>query len=110
MKILNSMYPDADQQHDFMYDHMIPTMQKVLTEIRDTVTTAPPRAVLETYKMNPTLNPLTSTPFNWQDFYKNLSLSGLDATSCFKQDFPSGSDTLSLLDQYIKAGKRELDR
>ena len=60
--------------------------------------------------MHPTLNPFTSTPFNWPDFYKYIGLSGLDETSCFKQDFPNNSDALSLLNQYIKGGKRELDR
>ncbi len=33
------MYPTPNEQHDFMYDHMIPTMQKVLGEIRNFVTT-----------------------------------------------------------------------
>ena len=104
------MYPMANEQHDFMYTFMIPTMQKVLSEIRDLVTTAPKRANIEAYTMHPTQNPMTSTAFNWQDFYKYISYSGLDETSCFKQDFLNKSEALSLLDQYIKAGKRELDR
>lgn len=109
--ILNKMYPTANEKHDFMYGKMIPTMQKVLSEIRDLVTTAPKRTILETlYTMHPTLNPMTSTPFNWQDFYKNLILSGLDETSCFKQDFPNPSDALRLHQNYIDAGRNELDR
>jgi hypothetical protein len=85
-------------------------MQKILGEIRDKVTTEPKRAALEQYTMHPTLNPFTSTKFNWPDFYKYISLSGLDETSCFKQDFPDNSDAQSLLNQYISAGKIELDR
>jgi hypothetical protein len=110
VKLLNSMYPTPNEQHDFMYDHMIPTMQKILGEIRDFVTTAPKRAVLETYTMHPTINPLTSTPFNWQEFYKYLSYSGLDETFGFKRDFPLNSDLLRLNRNYIDAGKNELDR
>ena len=110
VKLLNIMYPTPSEQHDFMYNNMVPTMQKVLGEIRDLVTTAPKRAVLETYTMHPTVNPLTSTPFNWQEFYKYLSYSGLDETFGFKNDFPLNSDLLRLNRNYIDAGKNELDR
>ena len=110
VKLLNSMYPTANEQHDFMYNNMVPTMKKVLGEIRDFVTTDSKRAVLETYTMHPTINPLTSTPFNWQEFYKYLSYSGLDETFGFKRDFPLNSDLLRLNRNYIDAGKNELDR
>lgn len=110
VKLLNSMYPTPNEQHDFMYNNMVPIMQKVLGEIRDLVTTASKRAVLETYTMHPTANPLTSTPFNWQEFYKYLSYSGLDETFGFKNDFPLNSDLLRLNRNYIDAGKNELDR
>ena len=63
VKLLNIMYPTPSEQHDFMYNNMVPTMQKVLGEIRDFVTTAPKRAVLETYTMHPTVNPLTCLDF-----------------------------------------------
>lgn len=86
------------------------TMQKILGEIRDFVTTAPKRAVLETYTMHPTINPLTSTPFNWQEFYKYLSYSVLNEASCFKEYVLKDPNLLSLFDQYVKAGSRELDR
>lgn len=110
VKILNTMYPTPNEQHDFMYGKMIPTMQKVLGEIRDLVTTEPKRTILEAYTMYTKTNPLTSTPFNWLDFYKYISLSGLNETSCFKVDFPKDTDARSLLNQYINAGKIELDR
>ena len=110
VKILNSMYPTPNEQHDFMYNNMVPTMQKVLGEIRDFVTTAPKRAVIETYTMHPTINPITSTPFNWAEFYKFISYSGLDEASCFKEYVLKDPNLLSLFDQYVKAGRRELDR
>lgn len=108
--ILNSMYPIVKEQHDFMYDHMVPTMQKILSEIRDLVTTQPKRVNLEEYTMHPTQNPLTSAKFNWNEYYKFISMSGLQETSCFIEDFPKGSDLFDLLTQYINAGKKELDR
>jgi hypothetical protein len=60
--------------------------------------------------MHPTTNPLTYIPFNWADYYRYLGLSGLDETDCFKQDFQNPSDALRLHQNYINAGKTELDR
>lgn len=37
------MYTTSNEHHDIMYYHMISTMQKVLGEIRDFVTTEPNR-------------------------------------------------------------------
>ena len=37
------MYPTPSEQHDFMYNNMVPTMQKVLGDIRDLVTSEPKR-------------------------------------------------------------------
>ena len=104
------MYPTPLAQHDFMYNNMIPTMQKVLGEIRDLVTTTPKRTILEGYTMHPTINPLTNAPFNWADFYKFISYSGLDEASCLKEYVLKDSNLLSLFNQYVTAGKIELDR
>jgi hypothetical protein len=113
VKLLNSMYPTANEQHDFMYNNMVPTMQKVLGEIRDFVTTEPRRAVLENdYTMRPTAitNPSVSTPWIWNEYYKSISINGLEETSCYKEDFPKNSNQWSLLGQYINYGHKELDK
>ncbi|MCV2484072.1 SprT-like domain-containing protein [Flavobacterium sp. SH_e] len=108
IKILNTMYPTANEQHDFMYAKMIPTMQKVLSEIRDSVTTQTGRTKVQERTMHPTILPLTSTPWNWDEYYKYLSLSGLDEATCFKVDFAVGSDHWNLLGNYIKYGHDDL--
>jgi hypothetical protein len=95
-----------------MYGRMIPTMQTVLSEIRDLVTTAPKRVNLETlYTMRPTAitNPLNSTRWIWSEYYKYISINGLQETNCFKVDFPQGSDQLYLLGKYIEYGHTELN-
>ncbi len=110
VKILNSMYPTVNEQHDFMYNKMIPTMQKVLFEIRDSVTTLSNRTILETqYTMHPSTNPLTSTSWIWDEYYKFLSLKGLDEANCFKIDLPVGSDKWNLFTKYIDYGHNVLD-
>ena len=106
--ILNTMYPTPNEQHDFMYGKMIPTMQKVLGEIRDLVTTQAGRNKAEERIMYTTLTPLTSTSWNWNDYYKYISLKGLGLTSCFLLDFPKDSDQWNLLATYIKYGNDDL--
>lgn len=58
--------------------------------------------------MYTTLTPLTSTPWNWNDYYKYISLKGLGLTSCFLLDFPKDSDQWNLLATYIKYGNDDL--
>lgn len=108
VKILNTMYPKVNEQHDFMYNQMIPTMQKVLSEIRDSVTTSVGRIEVEKRTMHPTIIPLTSTPWNWNDYYKYVSLKGLDEATCFKVDFPKETDQWNLFTNYIKYGHDDL--
>ncbi|RKR04686.1 hypothetical protein C8C83_4019 [Flavobacterium sp. 90] len=111
VKILNTMYPAANEQHNFMFDKMIPTMQKVLSEIRDLVTTQRGRNVLDKeVTMHPTQNPLTSTSWIWSEYYKYLSIKGLEEATSFKKDFPNPSDQLDLFIDYLRHGKNELDR
>ena len=108
VKILNTMYPNAKEQHDFMYGKMIPTMQKVLGEIRDLVTTPAGRAEVEQRTMHPTFIPLTSTPWIWTEYYKYLSINGLEEDYCFKEDFPKESDQWKLFVKYIEYGHDDL--
>ncbi len=89
------MYPTANEQHDFMYNNMVPTMQKVLGEIRDLVTNQEGRTILETqYTMRPKAitNPSVSTSWIWNEFYKFLSINGLEKTVFFIKDFPNDTD------------------
>ena len=79
------MYPNTKEQHDFMYDKMIPTMQKMLGEIRNLVMTSSGRTEVEKRTMHPTSIRLTSTPWIWNEYYKYLSLNGLDKSPSFKK-------------------------
>jgi hypothetical protein len=108
VKILNSIYPNYKEQHDFMYDHMIPTMQKVLSEIRDLVTTA----VRRDYVSDLNVSPITSEKiiWNWNDFYKNLSINGLQETNSFNLDFPLVSKQFGVFKSYNEKGKLYLDK
>lgn len=107
--MLNEMYPTPLAQHDFMYNNMIPIMQKVLGEIRDFVTTEPRRNYLIDINVSPT--PLTETIiWNWANYYSNLSLKGLESTNLFKKDFPDNSKQFLLFKSYIDKGSKILDK
>ena len=86
-------------------------MQKVLSEIRDLVTPSAGRTILETeYTMRPTAitNPSASTLWIWNEYYKSISINGLEETNCYKDDFPKDTDQLYLLLKYIEYGHKEL--
>ena len=55
---------------------------------------------------NPT--PSTSTTWIWSEYYKCLSLKGLDETMDFKKDLPLDSYQWKLFAKYIEYGHAEL--
>ena len=91
-----------------MYSFMIPTMQKVLSEIRDLVVLKTNRDYFEDFTLHPTTIPLTSVTWNWNEYYKSISINGLEETNCYKDDFPKDTDQLYLLLKYIEYGHKEL--
>jgi|GEM_PF-1533333 len=105
---LNISYPSKEEQHNFMADKMIPTMQKVLSEIRDLVTTNAGRIEVQQRTIHPTINPMTSTPWIWSEYYKYLSLKGLEETKSFMADYPFESDQWKLFAKYIEYGHQDL--
>ncbi|RKR04684.1 hypothetical protein C8C83_4017 [Flavobacterium sp. 90] len=84
-------------------------MQKVLSEIKDLLTTVAGRIEVEKRTIHPTIIPLTSTPWNWNDYYKYLSLKGLDEAISYKIDFPKESDQWKLFTKYLEYGHKELE-
>lgn len=110
VKILNTMYPTEKEQHDFMYDKMIPTMQIVLSEIRDSVTTVRGRTDVSDLKIYKRTDNSEFEIWNWNSYYKFISLNGLEDANCFKSDFPAQSNELYFYINYINGGKTWLDK
>jgi hypothetical protein len=109
-EVLKATRPGKDVQHDFMYNNMRPTMQKILGEIRDRVTTPATRAVVEAIRLQPTFytNPQNKTPWNWNDYFYYLSLDGLHNTEGFIKDFPKNTNQYELLMEYLFFGHKNL--
>ena len=110
VKLLNSMYPTPNEQHDFMYDHMIPTMQKVLGEIRDFVTTEPRRTDVSDLKVYTKMDKSAFEIWDWNNFYTSISVKGLEEANCYILYYPKDSNALFTLRQYHDFGKTWLDK
>ena len=111
VKTLNTMYPtDDNKQHDFMYNNMIPTMQKVLGEIRDFVTTEPRRIDVSDLKIYTKIDKSAFEIWDWNNFYKFISVKGLEEANFYKKDYPDQSDALFLMGQYVTYGAARLDK
>ncbi|MGG7035929.1 MAG: SprT-like domain-containing protein [Flavobacterium sp.] len=112
--VVKAQYPTYSEQHEFMYDHMLPIMIRVFSDMRNAVTSPAGRAAVEGLNMHPTTTPvLTSEPWNWNKYFKFLSLKGLEGTPCFQQDFPNpepdSSNEFRFFNFYVNQGHNYLD-
>lgn len=108
-EICNALY-GQNVQHDFMFNHMIPTLQNILSQMLNSLTTSVKREEVEDLTIHPTTIPLTSSPWSWSSYFYYLSLVGLDSTTSFLSQFPLGSDNLYVFAQYKEYGHLFLDR
>ena len=97
-------YPELQADHNFMYNHMIPTMVQCLAEIRDLLATPENITSIEDTFIGTPLGTVPETysleSFNWVDFYKYLAFSGLSHSNCFEEDLPTGSPENYIFQQY----------
>ncbi|MXO06072.1 hypothetical protein [Flavobacterium sp. HBTb2-11-1] len=110
VSLLNKKYPTAEEQHDFMYNNMIPTITKILTESRDFLTFPIGRSEVESLTVYTTKDQSSSEIWNWKNYFESISLQGLDETISYKKDFPKDSDALFKMQLYIQHGRTWLDK
>lgn len=95
-ELLNYYYDTAcpnEEQHEFMFEHMIPTMSEILADVRDELVPLSHQQNAEadtTFfdEANPT-GPQVS--WSWEQFYKYLSMAGLQNSDSFQWDIAPGS-------------------
>jgi hypothetical protein len=109
-EVLKATRPGTGAQHDFMYKNMVPTMQKILAEIRDAVTSSTTRATVESIMLQPNFytNPKSTTLWKWNDYFYYLSLKGLQDAEAFKISFPANTDQFELFLEYNFFGHKHL--
>lgn len=108
--LLNKKYPNANEQHDFMYDNMIPTIVKILTESRDLLTYPAGRIEVEPLVVYTKKDLSASEIWNWKHYFESISIEGLGEATSYKTDFPLDSDALFLLNRYVQNGRTWLDK
>jgi len=78
-------------QHEFIFNFMIPTMSEILDDISDVLIPAHHKSQAEEFmfinEVTPTLdaqgNYIQDVPWDWDNFYQYLSMVGLQNTSAF---------------------------
>ncbi|MFB3389809.1 hypothetical protein [Flavobacterium sp. LAR06] len=91
---MNSYYngKDGDQtQHSFIYAHLVPTMQMILLEVRPSLVSPAKSKEVEGALMTMKDESITGY-FNWNGYYRNLSLLGLHNCHFFKAEIGSFND------------------
>ncbi len=92
----------GQNQHSFIYNYMLPTLQTTLSQVKDLLVSPSNNAEMETLTMHIPYDTSPGTPWNWNVFYQNLSLSGLQDCSFFKSEigtFDSNGVILTTIDQ-----------
>jgi len=89
-ELINEYYDgicaDTQEGHEFMFDYMLPSMQGILSDVRDNFIPESHRQIVEAYNFQSQSNPVVpSTPWNWDQFYYYFSLVGLHNTAEFQQ-------------------------
>lgn len=72
-----------NEQRDFMYNNMVPPMQKVLGDIRDFVTSEPRRIDVSDLKIYTKIDKSAFEIWSWINYYKYLSIRGLEQSKGF---------------------------
>ena len=91
----NNLSP-GQNQHNFIYNFMSPTLEKILADVKDTlVTSAYNMTMLQLIMHIPVGS--NGTQFIWADFYHNLALSGLQNCSFFQNEIGTIDNTGQIL-------------
>jgi len=83
----------GQNQHNFIYKMMLPTMETVLSQVKDLLVDTTNNATMLALNMRIPFDTSPATPFNWNDYYHNLSLSGLQECSFFKSEIGTINDS-----------------
>ncbi len=113
--LLNENYNSilGNSSHDFMIEKLIPTMVQMLAEIKDDIFTPIQIANANNFPTTFIYQPMTSNPFgpddiklqfNWNDYFTNLCMRGLETTNYFITNFANPSVNYTYFYQYINLG------
>ncbi|QFS28693.1 hypothetical protein [Tenacibaculum mesophilum] len=90
------------EQHEFMFDYMVPTLSKIFTEVRDDLI---PQSNIDYIESTPYDVQGIMTDWNWQDFYYYSVLEGLHETESFETEIKSHTKKYALYNHYRAKGR-----
>ncbi|OYQ35121.1 hypothetical protein CHU92_11120 [Flavobacterium cyanobacteriorum] len=116
---MNHVYNGQDpemNQHNFMFNHMAPVIADILADLKDELLTPEEIAKVENpaenngYYMYAPANPPTgpsTTPITWvwEDYFRYMSLQGLQTCTAFQQDYPINSVAYYYFLSYFTTGE-----
>lgn len=80
-------FNDQQAQHNFMFNYLTNTMNTILSELKDILLTPQQISNANSLTLHIIQNTMPSTvldtPWNWNDYFKNLALDGLQNCSSF---------------------------
>ncbi|QHI38500.1 hypothetical protein IMCC3317_38930 [Kordia antarctica] len=86
----NGQFSNGQHGHEFMFDYMLPSMQQMLSDVRDNLVPENHRQIVESRNYQSSSNPVVSNhPWDWNEFYYYYSLLGLHNTNAFEQQIES---------------------
>ena len=117
-ELLNEYFTECEPQegqHEFMFNFMITTMTSILGDLKDDLIPQSHQQGAESYLFinedNPTTDAngdyVTDTLWNWDDFYKYLSLGGLQNSSAFHFTYPDNPPSAGYMNflSYLQKGE-----
>lgn len=119
--VLNQQYNNfspGQNQHNFIYNYMLPTLETILADVKPLLATTTNNLEMNSVYVHIPFDSSPSTLFNWNDYYHNLALSGLQSSTFFQNEIgtitiingvPTVTNTINQTlmqsyNQYIKMG------
>ncbi|MFT7252344.1 MAG: hypothetical protein ACI9FW_002105 [Flavobacterium sp.] len=102
-------FNDDQDQHDFMFLKMVPTIKIILSQIRDAVITQDRIDYLKDQSIQHNAG-IPTTLWTWEEYYGWLSLGGLEQSPSFIKKYPKGSDGETVFKDYLNRGELSLNK
>lgn len=95
----------AQSDHEFMFDYLLPTMSEILADIKDDLIPIAHQESAESETFIDESNPTgPEIPWSWNQFYKYLSMSGLQNSNAFINSILNTSSKFSNYEHYKRTG------
>jgi len=97
----NGEFSAGQHGHEFMFDYMLPSMQQMVSDVRDNLIPQNHRQYVEARNYQSSSNPVVPNhPWDWNEFYYYFCLRGLHNTNAFASQIAEDPIKNYLYSQY----------